>query len=278
MGKSRLKKCFIILGIIMALIILYFVIAFLWNPVSRLLCKHSAEKYVEQNYPGYIVEKSGYNFKDGNYYAHIDQPDQLDAQFYIYMDWLGNVTYDNFDFYVASKHNTYNRIYMEYRDLVRDALENTKYNLTLIGGDIYHIGNYELEFGSISNPDKVFMPDEEVVAEKLFNYEDLGKDYGAVLVWAEEADVSYENAARIVLDLKESLDKAGVKFYYMDFYLRPPRNEDGTVNVEGIQFEGFRYTDIYAEGLEERIKAAKEQRTRFYEEMDKQREKETSIQ
>ena len=53
------------------------------NPISKILAKKSAEKYIAETYPAsdYTIEETGYSFKDGNYYVHVVSPSSMDTKF-----------------------------------------------------------------------------------------------------------------------------------------------------------------------------------------------------
>ena len=57
---------------------------------------------------------------------------------------------------------------------------------------------------------------------------------------------------------------------YFDFVLEYPRKPEGGNTKEGrVNVEGFLYSDIYAEGLVERVRIADEELNDYYEEQDK---------
>ena len=49
----------------------------------------------------------------------------------------------------------------------------------------------------------------------------------------------------------------------------PRKEEGGTVKEGRVNVEGFLYSDIYEEGLEERVRLADEELNAYYEEQDK---------
>ena len=65
------KKIIIFIAVVLFAVISYFALAFFGNPVSKLLCRLSTEKYVTENYPDCYIDRVGYNFKDGNFFANI---------------------------------------------------------------------------------------------------------------------------------------------------------------------------------------------------------------
>ncbi|MBQ8604820.1 MAG: hypothetical protein IJ410_08285 [Oscillospiraceae bacterium] len=254
---------------------LYFYLGFFGNPISKLLCKNTAEKYVAANYPECHVERWGYNFKDGNYFANIQKEGSPDTYFFVYTDWLGNLKYDSYESYVTSGHNTTNRMMMEYRAVLDSALpqESVDYTLDIFYGDILCNGSYE-KYVWDENPEKIVaIPREDIVIDGQYDYSELGYKYGYICLYVNDEDVSVDRACEILLDVKEKLNKNGIGFYYIDFVLTLPRDADGTPNDDErrINIELFRWDDIYEEGLADRVQTAHDELTAYYAKMDAQK-------
>ena len=68
------------------------------------------------------------------------------------------------------------------------------------------------------------------------------------------------------MDVKENLAENDLGFYAIDFVLLEPINEDNTWNNERkqININTFMYTDIYEDGLSERVQTAHELLTEYY--------------
>ena len=271
-------RIFLTIAIItLAGIALYFYLGFFGNPISKLLCKNTAEKYVAENYPHCYVNSRGYNFKDGNYFANIQCETSPDTNFFIYTDWLGNFRRDSYESYVASGHNTQNRMMMEYRDLLDKAMpqEEVDFGIDIYYGDILSQGSYERYF-SEKYPDKLhYMPQEEIILDKQYNFTDVSYKYGYVCLYAMDEDVSVERACEILLTVKQQLDEDNIGFYYIDFVLEKPRKTDGMPNDDEtrINIDHFRWDDIYEDGLAERVQNAHDELTAYYEKMDAEKQK-----
>ena len=270
--KKYLKWIFRITCVAVLAVALYFYPGFFGNPISKILCKNTAEKYVAENYPHCHGERWGYNFKDGNYFANIRCETSPDTNFYIYTDWLGNLRRDSYDSYVTSGHNTKNRMMLEYRELLRNAIpqEDVDYTLDIFFGDILVSGSYEKYIHDNYKDYVVYMPEEEIVLDKQYNYSDLGYKYGYVCLYVNDENVSVSRAAEILLDVKQRLDSQNLGFYYIDFVLSLPRKEDGTPNDDSreIRVEYFPWSAIYEDGLEERIKNSNDQLAAYYATLD----------
>ena len=253
-------------------VVLYFALAFFGNPVSKMLCRISAEKYVEENYPDCYIDRVGYNFKDGNFFANIKKDGSVDTNFYVYTDWFGNIGYDAYESYVSSGHNTQTRMFMEYRALLDDALpqKNVDYTLDIFFGDIVHEGIYEKYAYETYTGKIAGMPQEELVLDKEYDYYDIGYRYGHVTLYALHEEVSLEKACEILLDVKEKLNGKGLGFYSIDFVLQKPRKRDGTPSDDEarINVNYFLWDDIYEEGLKDRVQTAHESLEKYYAEED----------
>jgi hypothetical protein len=68
--------------------------------------------------------------------------------------------------------------------------------------------------------------------------------------------VTYEKAAEILLNTKDLMDGAGISFYSIHFVLQYPSYdaEESGKRPEGrIELQNFLYTDIYEDGMLQRI-------------------------
>ncbi len=265
--KKFLKWFGIIVSVVVLCVAIWLYLGFFGNPVSKLLMKNSAEKYVQQNYPDCHVEQWGYNFKDGNYFANIQCETSPDTNFFVYADWLGNIKYDSYESYVTSGHNTVNRMMMEYRALLDAALpqESVDYTLDIFYGDILN-DYYGKDFYNGNTDNVVNMPGEEIILDKQYDYSDISYKYGYVCLYATDKDVSVSRACEILLDVKEKLNSKNLGFYCIDFVLTKPRKTDGMPNDDEtrINIDYFLWDDIYPEGLTERVQSAHDELTSYY--------------
>ena len=88
----------------------------------------------------------------------------------------------------------------------------------------------------------------------------MGRQAGHLIVYVDDQELTFENAAKILLDIKAEFDEANIPFRAIDLSMRT----DG----ERINFDNFPYEDIYEEGLIDRIKAAHEELEAYYAEQD----------
>ena len=272
------KKWIKIAALVAALVIVaglgWFANALVGNPVSKWLAKRTVEKHLEEVYGNtdFEVERLGFNFKDTDYYAHIKSPSSEDSSFSLRIDMFGNLKLDTYESRVLTGDNTVRRLDAQYRALTDEVLEAPDYPFTsfIAYGDLqvgFRPANVELPADYW--PENYYII-EELVLDKKYDIRELAEKAGYLVVYVEDDVVTIERAAEVLLELKEVFDRRNVPFYAIDFVLEYPRKEEGGTVKEGrVNVEGFLYSDIYEEGLEERVRLADEELNAYYEEQDK---------
>lgn len=270
MKKKWLKIGALCVALVIIAGLCWFANALVGNPVSKWLATRTAERHLEEVYghTDFVLERVGFNFKDINYYAHVKSPSSEDSSFSLRMDMWGNLLSDSYESRVLSGGNTADRLYMEYRALVDEVLEASDYPFTsfIAYGDLRFAFSFEQE--EEPTTDGYILP-EELVVDKEYDIRELGARAGTLVVYVEDDEVTVERAAEVLLELKALFDKKNVPFYAIDFVLEYPRKEEGGTTKEGrVNVDGFLYSYIYEEGMMERVKAADEELTAYYEEQD----------
>lgn len=260
--------------------ILWFANGLLGNPVSKALANNTAKKYISENYSdmGLEIEEVAYSFKDGCYHTYVKSPTSKDTYFTVSISPLGKIGYDSYEDNVAKKFNTYRRMDELYRNKVKGIFENKDfpYKNDLAFGEVKKMPSDKLD-GPYSDYGPVYGLDlSELELDKNYDIDEIGEKYGYISINVQDKYVSIERASEILLDIKNILDKKKVSFYAIDFTLEKARKEDETVNPNGksINIQQFLYSDIYEEGLENRIKEASDNLQKYYEEQDKIKQKE----
>ncbi|MBP3578358.1 MAG: hypothetical protein J6K15_09635, partial [Lachnospiraceae bacterium] len=111
---------------------------------------------------------------------------------------------------------------------------------------------------------------DKVELDKQYDIRELAKTAGYLVIYVEDDVVTVERAAEVLLELKEVFDRRNVPFYAIDFVLEYPRKEEGGTIKEGrVNVEGFLRSDIYEEGLAERVRMADEELNAYYAEQDR---------
>lgn len=226
------------------------------NPVSGHLAEKAAQRYLEDyfNDPDLFIEDVSYAASSATYHVEVRSDTSMDTHFEIvYRD--GEILYDTYEERVLNRGNTLDRLDKAYRELtdsVLNPLANT-YSIHIAYGSI------ECDAGTLE-------------LDGQYDLEELGAQTGYLHITIRDDVVSEERAGEILLDIKERMDAAGICFYAIDFSLWYPRVSDDpalwTVKSEGesagIKVIGFRYEDIYEEGLTDRVREANKEAAAYY--------------
>lgn len=113
-----------ITGIGLIVLLLLFVNAWVGNPVSNLLAKQAAQKYIDVNYSNLDLEiqSSSYNFKFGAYLVFVQSPLSQDTAFSIYANSYGKVLRDDYKYEVANNFTTFRRLDAQMRKIAEELI------------------------------------------------------------------------------------------------------------------------------------------------------------
>lgn len=268
--KKILKIAAFITAIVLIVGVIVFANAFVGNPVSKLLAKRAAEKYIDENLPDsdYSIHGMFFDWKSsGCYRVFLTSPSNIDGGFDLLVNMAGVIVYDTYEGYVIDGGNTERRLGKEYHDLCDTVFNSPTYPFDLSYGSL---GFTDVQYGSVYDIPDFGIVKEDLVPNKVYNIRELGARSGYLTVYVEDDDVSYERAAEVLLELKEMFDQSGVPFRALCLTLWHPRPEDG-LRPEGMVYLNlFLYDDIYEDGLAERVKTAHEE---FAEIIEKQNAK-----
>jgi hypothetical protein len=242
----------------------WFLCAFFGNPISSALAKSTAKRYLEENYPDadFIIEKVSYDMKSGGYHVYVESPSSIDSHFYIYCDWLGRYN-DDTSSCMTDGSNTYVRLTTEYWNLVREKLPYADFDIGIGFGDLRVAGVFEIyDYLDEKGERKHYTLTKDygldissLILDGEYDLQALGRQHGSLSVRIHDEIVSVERAAEVLLELKAHLDKQGLPFHAIDFTLSAPRNENGQSVGPSIRLIAFLYSDIYEEGLADRVQA-----------------------
>ena len=263
MKKKVLKIIAFVIAIALMLGICWVANGLNGNPISKWLADRAAEDYLEENFPNtdYYIEDLGYSFKFAGYYAHVRSETSIDTQFSLNIDMVGNVFYDTYED-VLSGDITARRLEQEYRDLTDQIFESSAFPYK---SDI-QFGTLEIHTQeAIDDPLATDIPDyalvtQDLILDKIYDIRELGRQAGRLVVYVDDEELTFENAAKILLEIRSEFDTANIPFRAIDFRMRT----DG----ENIHFDNFPYDDIYEEGLVDRIKTAHDELEAYYAEQD----------
>lgn len=267
MKRKPLKIIAIVLAVVIVGVTGFFANAIFGNPLSKHLANRSAEKYISEVYPEkyFIVRNVKYDFKVGGYYAKIYSPVSIDSNFELRIDFLGKVHYDTYEYEVTTGWNTADRINADYRNAVDSVLNSPlfPYNSDIGYGDIEFIPE---EYKDNFDVPSYAIITETLVPDAIYDINEMGRKAGHICVYLNADETTEEQMAKVLLDLKNAMDKAGVTFCSVDCQLE---NNDAETWLE---VRNFLYSDIYEEDLIERVKKSVKETKEYYEAIDKEAE------
>ena len=277
MKKKVLKVLALILAIVLIIGIGLFANALVGNPVSKFLATKGAEEHLAENYgdKDFVVEEVTYDFKTGGYYARITSPTSIDSHFSLSFNWLGKLVLDCYDD-VTTGWNTAMRLEDDYRNAVKAITESKDFS-----------EKYFLAYGEIPCVLSDYPIDEEtpeyalqrkdLVLDKVYDIREVGANHGKLVLYAYDDEVTIERLSELLLDVKNKFDKSGVTFKVVEFVLEPPKEEgQPLMSNKQIKIRNFYYSDIYEDGLVERVREANQETIEYYAEQDKIKEAEIS--
>ncbi len=240
--KKGLKILAIIGAFFLIGLILFVANIFLGNPISSMIVSNNAKTYIEENFSetDYEVEDVRYSFKILGYWVDVVSPSSEDSYFSIEYDMLGTMIYSLHPAYVEGRFNTWNRVNMEYSNEVSSLL--------------FGFSDYdEAIYGEIrtENPDAVIdfgMKMEDLELDKNYDFKEFGAEYGSIILYIGYDGVSNDKVAEILLELKSVIDKSDISCYAVTLRIADINNYENYIYIED-----FLYSDIYEEGIEERI-------------------------
>lgn len=242
------------------------------NPISKMLAQNAVEEYLEEHYADtdFYCEKLGFSFKSIDYYAHIRSDTSIDTQFTLYINMLGEVTFDTYDDVLRGS-ITASRINSEYRALTETVFDHPSFPYE---SDIGY-GNLEIHHKEeLEDPNAAaYVPDfaifaQDLILDHIYDIRELGAQAGRINIYVDSETVTPELAAEMMLKIRDTFDQAGVPFRVMDFVLQLPLPEEGPREEVYIRVENFSYDDIYEEGMVERVIAADAACRAYYEALD----------
>ena len=277
MKRKVLKILALVLAIILIIGIGLFANALVGNPVSKYLATKSANEYIEKTYADkdFIIEEVNYDFKTGGYYARVTSPTSIDSHFSLSFDWMGKLELDCYDD-VTSGWNTAMRLEDDYRNAVKAITESKDFS-----------EKYFIAYGEIPCVLSDYPIDEEhpeyalqrkdLVLDKVYDIREVGANHGKLVLWAQDDEVTIERLAELLLDVKNKFDKSGVTFKAVEFILELTKEEgQPLMSDEQIKIRNFYYSDIYEDGLVERVKKANQETIEYDREQENIKEEEIS--
>ena len=257
MKKRMLKITALAVAVILIVGVCLFANAMIGNPISKALAKNTAEKHLAEVYGDrdFELERVSYSFKDGYYHAYVVSPSSMDSSFMLLINGLGKLMHDDYEYSVTNGWNTAHRLEMEYRKTVDLLFESSSFPYQV------HIGYGEFVFVAEEEREQRDVPEYALITNELtldgfYNVNQLGAKAGRVCVYVTDERVTYERLGEVLLGIRDCFDRAGIGFYTIDCVLEAPRSANGEFQYEQVEVRDFLYSDIYEEGLSERVEAS----------------------
>ena len=106
---TKTMKIILYISLVLLLgVILFFLVVFYGNPISKILANRSADEYLSTHYTDLdlVRERAYYNFNDGTYVVEIWDKSSIDTKFILKFDSFGKMEYDTYN---ERLFNTYSR-------------------------------------------------------------------------------------------------------------------------------------------------------------------------
>ena len=275
MKKRILKIAAFVFALALIVGVCLFANALVGNPISKAVAKNTAQKHLDEIYADkdFELERVTFSFKDGYYHAFIYSPSSIDSDFTLVIDMWGKLRSDSYSDRVLSGWNTADRIGRDYRAAVEKVFDSQAFPYN------EHIGYGDFEFYPRVHLEEYSVPEYALITEDLtldafYDVNELGAKHGKLTIYIDDDTVSYERLSEILLDVRRIFDDAGVKFYVIDCVLEYQKSVEGGKKEGRVEVREFLYTDIYEEGMVERVKASDEAAKAYYDEQDAEKFKE----
>lgn len=271
--KKMLKTILYILFALVLLALCWLGNEFFGNPVSYLMARGTARAHLAQTYPGtdYYIDRMVYNFKSPGYQADVRSPSSIDTRFTLHISRTGKLKLDTYDS-VLNGYRTAERLEREYHVLTSQILDGSDFPYDV------HIGYGTLEI----HPEEAFQEtslsvydlppyainQNELVLDKIYDIREMGRQAGHLVIYIDSGAVDVQQAAVLMLDIKNRFDAAGVPFAAMSFVLQYPRPHQGQRPEGAVRVAHFLYEDIYEDGMAERVAQADKALSKYYARMD----------
>lgn len=249
-GEKLALRVFIALAVVLVLAFAVVYMALFGNPVSWLLSKNGTEGWLAENCPGegYEFIRAYWDHKRGGYIVDVADPDSQDKHFTLHTDGLGRVSYTLYS-QVKTHGTTFGRMNAEYQNKLANFIWTPQGQSVYwpVNGSLQVKGDIEFtEFRR--GEDYGITPETDLELDKDYDLADLGARAGHLNVTVNDETVTPERCARLLLELKTQLDRAGIRFRAVDFTLRESTEYENYIQVLDLRSE-----EIQEEGLTELV-------------------------
>lgn len=269
MKKKILKIAALVVALALIVGVCIFANSLVGNPISKLLATNTAKQYIKENHPDMDYQLDGvtFNFKFVCYNAYFTSPSSPDSSFTLMLGMDGKIVQNYYEAHVIERGNTARRLEEEYRAAVGKVLDNPSfpYNSHIDYGELQFIRE---EYRNAEGVPPYALITNDLELDGIYDVNELGAKAGKLTIYVYDDTVTVERLAEIILDIKGMLDDAGVRFYVMDCVLEYPKPESGEWKQGRVEVMDFLSSDIYEEGLVDRVQASNDAAEDYYDEMD----------
>lgn len=269
MKKKILRIAALVVALALIVGVCIFANSLVGNPISKLLATNTAKQYIKENHPDMDYQLDGvtFNFKFVCYNAYFTSPSSPDSSFTLMLGMDGKIVQNYYEAHVIERGNTARRLEEEYRTAVGKVLDNPSfpYNSHIDYGELQFI---QEEYRNAEGVPPYALITNELELDGIYDINELGAKAGKLTIYIYDDTITVERLAEIILDIKGMLDDAGVRFYVMDCVLEYPKPESGEWKQGRVEVMDFLCSDIYEEGLVERVQASNDAAEDYYDEMD----------
>ena len=269
MKKKILRIAAFVVALALIVGVCIFANSLVGNPISKLLATNTAKQYIKENHPDMDYQLDGvtFNFKFVCYNAYFTSPSSPDSSFTLMLGMDGKIIQNYYEAHVIERGNTARRLEEEYRAAVGKVLDNPSfpYNSHIDYGELQFI---QEEYRNAEGVPPYALITNDLELDGIYDVNELGAKAGKLTLYVYDDTVTVERLAEIILDIKGMLDDAGVRFYVMDCVLEYPKPESGEWKQGRVEVMDFLCSDIYEEGLAERVQASNDAAEDYYDEMD----------
>lgn len=241
MKKGTLKNVLCVLLIVAAMDVIDL---FLGNPISWGIVSLHSRYYLNTQYPEqdlYVEEIYHDWYNGGGYDVTAASKISRDTRFQLNYNRLGFLTWDGYEFTVASGRQTLSRIQEEYSQLVNDALDPLEIDMACLTGlstvDEYTGKAYPLATGIDMG---------ELKLDGDYDGKALGAEYGylSISMYVAPEDLTVNYAAKQLLRIKNALEAQRIGFVSVDLFLSVRKSKDA---YDSLGINGITPADLEAE-------------------------------
>ncbi len=269
MKKKILKIAALVVALVLIVGVCIFANSLVGNPISKMLATNTAKQYIKENHPDMDYQLDGvtFNFKFVCYNAYFTSPSSPDSSFALMLGMDGKIVHNYYEAHVTDRGNTARRLEEEYRAAVGKVLDNPAfpYNSHIDYGELQFI---QEEYKNEPDVPAYALITNDLELDGIYDINELGAKAGKLTIYIYDDTVTVERLADVILDIKGMFDDAGVSFYVMDCVLEYPKPESGEWKQGRVEVMNFLYSDIYEDGMVDRVQASNNAAEDYYDEMD----------